>query len=105
MTRNLKDAREWLKASNVHYIGSHDWGGDEDTNKDSIKIVEELFAKGATKVEVDIYDEADDFACELLVTLPDDEQKTKEILCYVGELYADDIAEKDGVVYVVWGDA
>lgn len=102
--RNLKDAREWLKAKNTHFIGCHDWPADEDTNKDSIKIVEELYEKGATKVEVDIYDETDDFACELLVTLPEDESKVRGILCYLGELHADDLTEKDGVAYVVWGD-
>lgn len=105
--KNLRDAREWLKASNVHYIGNHDWGGDEDTNKDSIKIVDELFAKGATKVEVDIYDEADDFACKMIVTLPTDESKVRGILGCLGELYADSVeveTKKGGRVFVTWGD-
>jgi len=100
---NLKDARAWLKASNVHYIGSHDWDGDEDTNKDSIKIVEKLYEKGATNVKVNIYNEAD-CACELLITLPEEVEQIIDVFCYIGELHADDVTEKDGVASVVWGD-
>lgn len=102
--RNLNDARSWLKGSNVHFIGSHDWDGDEDTNKDSIKIVEELFEKGATKVEVDVGNAADDFACELAVTLPEGEEKARDILCYLGGLHADYVGITDGVAYAEWED-
>jgi hypothetical protein len=100
---HLKDARSWLKASNAHYIGSHDWVVDEDTNNDSIKIVEKLYEKGATNVKVNIYNE-EDCACELFVTLPGEVEQIINVLCYLGELYADDVTEKDGVVNVVWGD-
>ena len=101
--RNLKDARKWLQESNDHYISNHDWGG---TNKGSIEIVDELFEKGATKVEVDLYDEADVFTCEMAVTLPTDESKVLELLRYLDfEAYADSVeveTKSGGRAFVVW---
>lgn len=94
--RNLKGAREWLKESDVHYIGSHD--SEEDSSEGSLKIVDELYENGATKVEVDIWDEANDFADILVVTFPEDVEKSIKVLSYLGELFADDVTEKDRVV-------
>ncbi len=99
-----KDACTWLREKNTHYIGSRKWGGDEDTNNDSLKIVAKLDQKGASKVEVDIYDKEDDYACSMLVTLPEEVEQIIDVLCYIGELHADEITEKDGVANVIWGD-
>jgi len=102
MENRIVDAREWLGEEVINSIGDHHWcDAAEDTHDDSVKIVDKLHKLGALKVEVEVYED-DEWAQTLVVTLPEDEETVRKILTKLGELFADEISERDGVCTVEW---
>jgi hypothetical protein len=103
MDSRTVEARTWLKERSTNSIGDHHWcDPDEDTHKDAVGTVEELYTMGATKVEVEVYED-DEWAQTLYITQPEDDKAAREILAYIaGGFSADDVHEDEGILTVEW---
>lgn len=97
------DAREWLKERATNSIGDHHWcDPDEDTHASAVETVERLYKMGATKVEVEVYGDAE-WAQTLYITQPEDAEAARKILAHIaGGFSADDVYEEEGILTVEW---
>jgi len=103
MKSRIVEAREWLMKGKTFSIGDHDWcSADEDTHDNAVETVKTLYDMGATKVEVEVYED-NEWAQTLLITLPEDPDASRKIIVHIaGGFMADEVDEEDGVLEVAW---